>query len=103
MVYNTHSDFAKLADLPIVFFYFLQNMIKRKSWEQGISRHTQEEVTDIMTKNLIAVSTILGNNKYFGGDSVCEDDCGIFAVLAQCLWGLPDGTPYEKLMNGNHR
>ncbi|CAL8096583.1 unnamed protein product [Orchesella dallaii] len=99
MIYNDRSKFSVLADMPLVLFYFMRHILKKRFWEQGIGRHSHEEVTQIMTKKLQAVSTLLGNQKFFGGDEMCEDDCGIFAVLAQCLWGLPD-SPYEKLMNG---
>ncbi|ODM93960.1 hypothetical protein Ocin01_12723 [Orchesella cincta] len=100
MIYNDYSKFSSLANIPLPFYYYMRHMIKTRFWEQGIGRHSQEEVTQIMTKKLQAVSTLLGNQKFFGGDEICEDDCGIFAVLAQCLWGLPDNSVYEKLMNG---
>lgn len=99
MIYGDLQSFKKIADIPLVFFYYMRRMLKKRFWEQGIARHTKEEVTDIMTKNLKAVSIILGNKQYFGGDVICEEDCGIFGVLAQCLWGLPDST-YETMMNG---
>jgi len=99
IIYNDRSKFSVLADTPIFLFYYMRHILKKRFWDQGIGRHSHEEVTQIMTKKLKTVSTLLGNQKFFGGDEICEDDCGIFAVLAQCLWGLPD-SPYEKQMNG---
>lgn len=49
--------------------------------------------------DLRAVSVILGNKKFICGDGPCEDDCAIFGVLAQCVWGLP-GSCYENLVHG---
>jgi len=37
--------------------------------------------------------------KVLRGDEPCQEDCGIFGMLAQCLWALPE-SPYEKLLNG---
>lgn len=100
MIYNDRSEFQKIADMPALFYYYLRNLLQSRFWAQGIGRHTQEEVTDIMTNNLKAVSVMLGNKKYFGGEEICEDDCGIFGILAQCLWGIPEKSPYLELMNG---
>lgn len=72
----------------------------RRGYDQGVGRHSQEEVRHLMSKYLKSVSISLGHKKYFGGDELCQEDCGIFGVLAQCLWDAPE-SPYEKLMIGN--
>lgn len=102
MVYgdvNAHMKKIMGDKIPRILLFLLKRMIKKRALDQGIGRHTQQEVTEMMTKNLKSVSLALGNKKFFGGDQICEDDCGIFGVLAQAAWGAPD-TPYEKLMDG---
>lgn len=85
--------------VPSYILYWFRRVTRKRAFDQGIGRHSQEEVTHLMTKYLKSVSVALGSKKYFGGDSLCQEDCGIFGILAQCLWGLPD-TPYEALLNG---
>ncbi|CAL8096576.1 unnamed protein product [Orchesella dallaii] len=100
LVYGDNKRLRKvLGDkLPTLFLMYFRRTVKKRAYDQGIGRHTQKEVTQLMTQNLKSVSIALGNKKYFGGDELCQEDCGIFGVLAQCLWGAPD-SPYEELMN----
>jgi len=65
----------------------------------GIGKHTPTEIYQMTEEDLRTVSTLLGNKKFFGGDEPCEDDCGIFGVLAQAVWGLP-GSSFERLAHG---
>jgi len=97
------SDFhttRKVVPFPRPAFVFLKWVVKRRAKAQGIGLHSKEEVERICLKDLRIVSTILGNQKFICGDEPCEIDAGIFAHLAQCVWGLPD-SPYERLLNGN--
>jgi hypothetical protein len=55
--------------------------------------------SELCSKDLRAISGILGKNEFILGNKPCQDDCGIFGVLAVVLWGLP-ASPYEKLLKG---
>lgn len=99
MVYGDFEKFKTVADVPSIFFYYLRRKLRKKFQDQGLAQHSREEVTQLMTKNLKSVSVLLGGQKFFGGEDLCEEDCGIFAILAQCVWALPD-SPYEELMKG---
>ncbi|CAL4074119.1 unnamed protein product [Meganyctiphanes norvegica] len=65
---------------------------------QGIGRHTDQEVEDIVRKDLLALSTYLGDKPFLLGDEPSEVDCTMFGFMAQILWNYP-GSPYEKLLN----
>lgn len=88
---------------PILLKLFMKlyatKLILGYSWIQGIARHSEEQVTQIISDDLRALSRILGNKKFLLGDEPCEDDCAIFGELAQALWCMP-GSPYDKLVNG---
>ncbi|CAL8096534.1 unnamed protein product [Orchesella dallaii] len=77
--------------------------IRRKvyiaAWIQGLARHSEDEIVQIISNDLQVLSKLLGNKKFMLGDEPCEDDCAIFGELAQALWCMP-GSPYEKLLNG---
>jgi len=74
-------------------------IVRRSANAHGIGRHSEKEIVQLVSKDIRTVSKILGNKKFILGDEPCEDDCAIFGMLAQFLWGLP-GSPYEKLVNG---
>jgi len=96
------STFTQVMNIPVPL-WVIQLVIGRRwkkySYAQGIGRHTKEEIYETTTDALRSVSKILGNKKFILGDEPCEDDCAIFGMLAQCIWGLPH-SPYEQLSNG---
>lgn len=103
MDYGFHF-LSKLAHIPALVPMWLVNLVvarkmKKFAWGQGLGRHSQEQVYEITTDALRAVSTVLGRNKFILGDEPCEEDCAIFGMLVQTIWGLPS-SPYEKLANG---
>jgi glutathione S-transferase len=100
--YGSPSQFGKVVGQSGIMFSFFIKVFGRgianRALTQGIGLHSREEVTKLMTKYFRCASVVLGDRKYFGGDEPCQEDAGIFGILAQCLWGLPD-SPYEKLLN----
>jgi hypothetical protein len=52
-----------------------------------------------MSADLRALSHLLANKKFILGEEASENDCAVFGMLAQALWGTP-GSPYEKLLKG---
>ncbi|ODM93959.1 hypothetical protein Ocin01_12720 [Orchesella cincta] len=87
---------------PFVAKLLLSLKVRRKvqiaAWFQGLARHNEDEIVQIISNDLHVLSKILGRNKFILGDEPCEDDCAIFGELAQILWCMP-GSPYEKLLN----
>jgi len=99
---SSRTQVFKLADSFLVQTYFKYVLLPK--WKfglklHGIGRHNKEEIEDFMFTELRAVSAILGKKPFILGDTPCEDDCGIFGILAQVYWGSP-GSPYEKLLKG---
>ncbi|CAL8096531.1 unnamed protein product [Orchesella dallaii] len=83
----------------LLLYLYVRRMIFISSWFQGIARHSEDDIVQIISDDLRALSKVLGNKKFILGDEPCEDDCAIFGELAQALWCMP-GSPYEELLNG---
>lgn len=81
------------------FFYGRQ--IKKDTWAQGLTRHSNEQIEAMMMKDLRTISAILGKNKFIIGDEPCEDDAAIFGNLAGFVWGIQSESNYGKLVKGN--
>jgi glutathione S-transferase len=82
--------------MPFLVRLYMPYAIKHRSEAQGMGAHTEKEIEQLVMVDLRAVSAILGENHFICGDRPCEYDCGIFAVLAQVVWGKPDSR-YKKL------
>lgn len=74
----------------------------RRAVAQGIGLHSKEQIEEFVTKNLRAVSTLLGNKTFILGEKPCQDDCAVFGQLAQAMWGLPN-LNYERLVQSKDR
>lgn len=46
--------------VPWIFFRIVGNMVKKQSYAQGVGRHTEEEVMQVMDEDLQALSKFLG-------------------------------------------
>jgi hypothetical protein len=92
----------KLPDSPLAKLWLRFWLVPKMShfaWAQGMGRHNAEDVQQLVTDDLKAVSLILGKKKFILGETACEDDCAIFGQLVQVLWGIP-GTAQENLLHG---
>jgi glutathione S-transferase len=101
-VFGGKDNLDKIFNLPPLGIAILRTLngmkIKTLAWYQGIGRNSEEEILQLMTHDLEVVSQLLGENKFILGDEPCRDDCGIFGILAQVQWGMPD-SPYQKLVD----
>jgi hypothetical protein len=99
-VYNP-TQFKKVVTVsPMYDFFFVYAggaVVRKRADGQGIGRHSQEDVEELCLKDLRAVSKIIGKNRFLLGEVPCQDDCGVFGMLAIVLWGLPN-SPYERLL-----
>uniref|UniRef100_A0A914HFN0 Failed axon connections protein n=1 Tax=Globodera rostochiensis TaxID=31243 RepID=A0A914HFN0_GLORO len=59
----------------------LQSRLKKTCVGQGYGRHTQEEIDDIAKKDLMAISTFLGEKPFFFGDNPTTLDATLFGHL----------------------
>ncbi|KAK6167467.1 hypothetical protein SNE40_021488 [Patella caerulea] len=64
-------------------------MMYKQGWQQGMGRHSRDEVLHIMEEDLKAVSLFLGKNKFLFGEKPCEVDCAVFGQLSQFCWHMP--------------
>lgn len=65
---------------------------------QGMGRHSEQEVIEIMTNCLKSLSTILGRNHYLLGNRPCEFDSAVFGQLASAVF--MENSPFQQLFNG---
>ncbi|XP_053385457.1 failed axon connections homolog [Mercenaria mercenaria] len=96
---------TKLLDVPkyLVAFWKIFNQAKvvKVLYTVGIGRHSDEEVHQMMVKDLRQFSEILGDKKYIMGDKITETDCAAFGVLSQIRWCTPESCPgHQLLTNG---
>ncbi|KAL3090012.1 hypothetical protein niasHS_006464 [Heterodera schachtii] len=61
----------------------LQSRIKKTLHAQGYGRHTQEEIEEIAKKDLMALSTLLGDKPFLFGETATTLDATLFGHLAQ--------------------
>ena len=52
---------------------------------QGISRHSREEITQIVDKDLKALSGLLGDKPYFMGEKPTSVDASVYGILSQLI------------------
>ncbi|KAK3609001.1 hypothetical protein CHS0354_003900 [Potamilus streckersoni] len=90
-------------NVPKLFMWWKGRNLRQMAHGQGMGRHSQAEVTQIMKNDLQALSNFLGTNAFFMGDKPTEVDCAIFGQLVQIKWNCPDfeGKKYLLEVCGN--
>ncbi|XP_067666078.1 failed axon connections homolog [Haliotis asinina] len=78
--------FCKAFKIGKVMLWYYRRGVRKLLYSVGMGRHTKEEVTYFLKRDLKAVSDILGQKKYLMGDTPCEADCAVFGQLAQYHW-----------------
>jgi len=66
----------------------------------GIGRHPKEEIIKTGLEDMRALSKILGNNQFFGGNKPARVDCTVFGHLAQMLY-IPIKNEHQDLLNSD--
>ncbi|ODM87898.1 hypothetical protein Ocin01_18784 [Orchesella cincta] len=95
------NSLQKLRKMPSILKSLLprqSSKAKQKMVSQAIGEHSLEEIYQMMEADLHTASAVLGS-KSFLGDEPCDDDCGIFGLVAQAVWGMP-GSSFERLCHG---
>ncbi|CDZ77074.1 hypothetical protein BN59_01353 [Legionella massiliensis] len=92
-----HVKSAFFAKLPLILKLFLPNIVRKSTLKalhnQGMGRHSYDEVLEMGYKFLDAIADILGDKKYFLGDEPSTIDATAFALLANIAW-----TPYDDAL-----
>ncbi|XP_021966608.1 failed axon connections homolog [Folsomia candida] len=95
------SEFMAMSPSDLATFFRAANArVKTASWFQGVGRHDQDTVVEIMNANLEAVSRILGEKRFLLGEEPCAEDCSLFGFLVQVFWCAP-GSPYKSFVEEN--
>ncbi|CAD7705474.1 unnamed protein product [Ostreobium quekettii] len=91
--------FDSLIPIPMRWFfpYLFQRTVRKNLYQQGLTRHSENDVNAILTASFSALSTFLGDQPYFLGDEPCETDCIVFAPLEGYLYDGTD-TPGARLV-----
>jgi len=72
------------------------------TWAQGLSRHTEPEIDDLIKRDMSAVADILGNKKFLLGDEPCEADASVFGFMAGFVWDAAQHSPYGELIKSKY-
>jgi glutathione S-transferase len=63
----------------------IRRYMKRQVWQQGIGRHSRDEVLAIGESGLKAIVTLLGSQHYLFGDTASSVDASVFGQLHTLL------------------
>ncbi|KAH9494841.1 hypothetical protein Btru_017946 [Bulinus truncatus] len=90
-VFNKEQEIVKKYVVRSPLMRLIVNrLVKKQTYEQGVGRHSCEEVRHILMTDLQALADYLGDKPFLMGDLPSEVDCSVFAMLAQCLWHGPE-------------
>jgi glutathione S-transferase len=89
---HTRARFNSLPPIvrPLVG-YVVRTRIKKLLWQQGILRHSHEDIVESALHDWRAVLSVMGNGPYFFGDEPTGIDAVVFGALATSVL-----TPIES-------
>jgi hypothetical protein len=101
--YRAGQDLPKVFSYPPVQLEMARRRLfalaKTATWYQGIGRHSKEDVIQIITDSLRALSLFIGDKKFLLGDEPCEDDCAVFGFIGQLIWcASVKDSPFDMLI-----
>ena len=94
-------------DLPqTVWFQFWLNIglrraskkFENQAYQQGMGRHSIEEVNTMGMDDLQALSDFLGDKKYLMGDKPTEVDCSMFGLLVISFYAPITSDSTEQVL-----
>jgi len=100
VVFGSSDNFVRVFKIPKCIVWILRRIAKGRAKDQGIGHHSQDEIIEIISKDIKTISLILAKKQFICGTEPCPEDAGIFGMLSQFYWGLPN-NPYEKLLNAS--
>lgn len=91
-----------LAEVPGLIRPFVYSLINKKTrkqlFEQGIGRHSQDEIYALGISDLEALAEFLSSRCFLLGDTATSYDVSAFAFLANILFS-PVNSPLKSYMN----
>lgn len=104
VVYSHWIDEAGWPEIKQVFFGSLPPVVRsivpriakqkitKQLYEQGMGRHSREEIYDFAAKDIEAIAIFLGDKPYFMGEQPTSLDATAFGMLCNLVW-LPFESP----------
>lgn len=105
--YGLHmEEFVRVLDIAnrypagsIDIFRAQPDVTKTKTNCRGLTRHSDEELWGFANDDILMISDMLGDQKYFFGNSKPTlADCAVFGHLSQFLW-IPMEFPQKKFIH----
>lgn len=94
------ADTAKtLTKLPGLVLWMLVRKVRNKAFEQGLGRHTPDQLEQLLDQDLAALSDLLGEDQFVHGDEPTLVDCALFGQLSQFRWHVPDSVKAKHDLN----
>jgi glutathione S-transferase len=59
--------------------------VRRDLKGQGMGRHTEEEIAELATRDLVALANFLADKPYLMGQAPCAADAAVFAFVTAAL------------------
>lgn len=89
--------FGKLpAPLQLFVPRMIRNQTRQALRAQGLGRHTPDELLSFAREDLQALSSLLGESAFFGGEQPCSADAAAYGVLANMILATLE-TPLSRL------
>jgi len=88
--------------LNILIPSILKSSIQKQLYAVGTGRLTKEEITKLARDDLKAISTFLGEKKYFMGNRICSVDAIVYGFITRLLnpdFPLADSEYTQTLKN----
>jgi glutathione S-transferase len=78
----------------------VRHKVRRTLWNQGLGRHSEEELVALANKGVTSIADILGDRQYLMGDKPCGADATLFAFAGSLLCPVFD-TPIRTAAEGH--
>jgi hypothetical protein len=72
------ATIQKFMKIPWLLVKYIGYNYKKAVWNQGMGRHSREDIERWTVEDMRTISEILGNNKFLLGDEPCVEDCAVF-------------------------
>jgi len=80
-----------------LFTFMYGRKIKKDTWSQGLSCHSEEEINMLMERDIDALGHMLGNKKFFLGDEPSEVDAAVFGFVVLLISDTLKNSPFRKM------
>lgn len=87
-----------LTQLPGIMVWEIGRRTRKMAYAQGVGRHTQGEVEQLLEDDLTALSDFLGEKQFMLGGEPTQLDCAIFGQLSQVKWHIPNSCRARKFL-----